>query len=137
MSKKEMISEANFDELISMIEAARARAWQAVNSELVALYWNVGKWLFARLEDAAWGSKVVENAALYLLEKRPDLGSFTKRTLYRMVEFYKAYRDDEIVTPLVTQITWATSHPPLRRLPWSRSANPLPLSSVTSNSYLN
>ncbi len=36
MSKKEMISEANFDELISMIEAARARAWQAVNLELVA-----------------------------------------------------------------------------------------------------
>ena len=41
--------------------------------------------------------------------KRPDLGSFTKRTLYRMVEFYKTYKDDEFVTPLVTQITW-TNH---------------------------
>lgn len=109
MSKEEMISESNFDELISMIEAARARAWQAVNSELVALYWNIGKWLSARLENASWGSKVVENAALYLAKKRPDLGSFSKRTLYRMAEFYNAYKDDEIVTPLVTQITW-TNH---------------------------
>lgn len=109
MSKDDIVTAANFDELISMIEAARTRAWQAVNSELVALYWNVGKWLSARLEVADWGSKVVENAAIYLAEKRPDIGNFTKRTLYRMVEFYKTYKDDEIVTPLVTQITW-TNH---------------------------
>ena len=37
MSKTDIAAEVNFDELISMIEAARARAWQAVNSELVAL----------------------------------------------------------------------------------------------------
>ena len=109
MSKDDIVTAANYDELISMIEAARTRAWQAVNSELVALYWNVGKWLSARLEVADWGSKVVENVAIYLAEKRPDIGNFTKRTLYRMVEFYKTYKDDEIVTPLVTQITW-TNH---------------------------
>lgn len=55
MSKEEMISEANFDELFSMIESARARVWQAVNSELVALYWNVGKWLSDKCAKANWG----------------------------------------------------------------------------------
>ena len=107
--KDAVMAEANFDELIFMIDSARSRAWQAVNAELVALYWNIGKWLSIKLEYATWGAKVVERAASYLLEKRPDLGSFTKRTLYRMVEFYKTYKDDEIVTPLVTQITW-TNH---------------------------
>jgi len=104
-----MMAEVNFDELILMIDSARSRAWQAVNVELVTLYWNIGKWLSVRLGNAKWGDKVVERAASYLLEKRPDLGSFTKRTLYRMVEFYKTYKGDEIVTPLVTQITW-TNH---------------------------
>lgn len=109
MKKDYLIAAANFDELIAMIESARARAWQAVNSEMVALYWNIGKWLSKRLEVATWGSKVVEKAAVYLAEKRPDLSSFTKRTLYRMVELYDTYKDDAIVTPLVTQITW-TNH---------------------------
>ena len=107
--KDALMAEMNFDELIFMIDSAHSRAWQAVNVELVALYWNIGKWLLMRLENATWGDKIVERAASHLLEKRPDLGSFTKRTLYRMVEFYKAYKDDEIVTPLVTQITW-TNH---------------------------
>ncbi len=109
MSNVDIVTEANFDELISMIESARARAWQAVNFELVSLYWNIGRWLSMKMQEAAWGSKVVEKAAVYLAEKRPDLGSFSKRTLYRMAEFYKTYKDDKIVTPLVTQITW-TNH---------------------------
>ena len=109
MSKVEVLNESSFDELVLMIESARNRAWQAVNAELVTLYWNVGKWLSEKLSEATWGSKVVENASEYLSMKRPDLGSFTKRTLYRMVEFYKTYKDDEFVTPLVTQITW-TNH---------------------------
>ena len=56
MSKDGIVAETNFDELISMIEAARARAWQAVNSELVALYWNVGKWLSDKCAKANWGA---------------------------------------------------------------------------------
>lgn len=103
------VNESSFNELVLMIESARNRAWQAVNAELVTLYWNIGKWLSEKLSEATWGSKVVENASEYLSMKRPDLGSFTKRTLYRMVEFYKTYKDDEFVTPLVTQITW-TNH---------------------------
>jgi predicted nuclease of restriction endonuclease-like (RecB) superfamily len=109
MGRVEVLNESSFYELVLMIESARNRAWQAVNAELVTLYWNVGKWLSEKLSEATWGSKVVENASEYLSMKRPDLGSFTKRTLYRMVEFYKTYKDDEFVTPLVTQITW-TNH---------------------------
>lgn len=98
-----------FDEIITMIDAARDRAWQAVNKELVSLYWDVGKWLSVKLSEGRWGDKIVDNAAAYLVGKRPDLSGFTKRTLYRAVEFYNTYKADQIVTPLVTQITW-TNH---------------------------
>ena len=95
----------SFDEIIAMIDAARDRAWQAVNNELVSLYWNVGKWLSVKRAGAKWGDKIVDNAAAYLVGKRPDLSGFTRRTLYRAVEFYETYKADQIVTPLVTQIT--------------------------------
>ncbi len=98
-----------FDEIVRMIDAARERAWRAVNTELVSLYWEIGKWLSARRAKAEWGDKIVANAAEYLASRRPDLKGYNKRTLYRMLEFYETYKDDQIVTPLVTQIGW-TQH---------------------------
>ncbi len=62
-----------FEEIVGMIDAARERAWRAVNSELVALYWEIGRWLSERRARAEWGDKIVANAAEYLASKRPDL----------------------------------------------------------------
>jgi hypothetical protein len=90
------------EEIVGMIDAAQERAWRAVNTELVALYWESGKWLSARSARAEWGDKVVANAAEYLASRRPDLKGYNRRTLHRMLEFYETYKDDEIVTPLVT-----------------------------------
>lgn len=110
MNKKEMVVVgADFGELVGLIESAQGRVWRAVNAELVGLYWEIGKWLSAQCAKAEWGDRIVESAAEYLRSRRPDLGGYTRRTLYRMKSFYEAYRDDEIVTPLVTQITW-TNH---------------------------
>lgn len=104
MSKEEMISEANFDELISMIESARARAWQAVNSELVALYWNVGKWLSDKCAKANWGDKTIRSIAEHIAKTRPDIKGFSRAGLCRMRQFYEFYKEDEIVSPLVRQM---------------------------------
>ena len=35
--------ETSFAEVVGLIEQARQRAYQAVNSELVGLYWRIGK----------------------------------------------------------------------------------------------
>lgn len=35
----------------------------------------------------------------------PGVKGFNRRGLYRMKQFYKTYKDDEFVTPLVTQIS--------------------------------
>lgn len=48
-----------FDEIVRMIDAARERAWRAVNTELVSLYWEIGKWLSARRAKAEWGTKLL------------------------------------------------------------------------------
>jgi hypothetical protein len=34
--------EASFAEVVNLIEQARKRAYQAVNTELVGLYWQIG-----------------------------------------------------------------------------------------------
>ena len=39
----------------------------------------------------------------------PELKGFNRRGLYRMKQFYELYKDDEKVSPLVTQLSW-TNH---------------------------
>ena len=98
--------EASFAEVVGLIEQARQRAYQAVNTELVGLYWEIGRYISAKLEAAVWGEGVVDRLADHLARTLPGQQGFTRRNLFRMRQFYEVYRGDEKVTPLVTQLSW-------------------------------
>ncbi|KAB2836426.1 MAG: DUF1016 domain-containing protein [Candidatus Brocadia sp.] len=95
-----------FDEVVSMIQASRHRALQAVNTELIDLYWRVGEYISRKIETAAWGEGVVENLAAYIAKRHPDIKGFTRRNLFRMRQFFETYRHDKKVSPLVRQLPW-------------------------------
>jgi predicted nuclease of restriction endonuclease-like (RecB) superfamily len=114
MSKKRALSpsssktpvEASFVEVAELILRSRERAFQAVNTALIDLYWQVGAYISRKLESAAWGEGVVEQLADYLAQQHPDLKGFTRPNLFRMRQFYETYRADEKVSPLVRQLPW-------------------------------
>ncbi len=99
----------SFAGIISIIENAKQRALRAVNTELVKMYFEVGEYLYALCLQSAFGDKVVDDVAAYIAKSHPSLKGFNRRGLYRMKQFYETYKDDEFVTPLVTQISW-TNH---------------------------
>jgi len=43
--------------------------------------------------------------ASFVAQANPGIKGFNRRGLYRMKQFYETYKDDEFVTPLVTQIS--------------------------------
>ncbi len=98
--------EQSFAEVVEMIQAAKQRAVQAVNTHLVELYWQVGAYISHKLEQAEWGDGVVQQLADYLARTQPGLRGFTRRNLFRMRKFYETYRDDEKVSALLTQLPW-------------------------------
>ena len=98
-----------FDKIISIIEDTRSRALRAVNAELIRMYWDVGEYLSDLCANAAFGDKVIDEVASYIAQSGVKVKGFNRRGLYRMKQFYETYRDDEFVTPLVTQINW-TNH---------------------------
>lgn len=59
--------------------------------------------------NSGFGDKVIDEVAAYIAEANPSVKGFNRRGLYRMKQFYETYKDDEFVTPLVTQISW-TNH---------------------------
>jgi predicted nuclease of restriction endonuclease-like (RecB) superfamily len=100
-------SEALVLELRSLIGVARVRVARAVNSELVALYWEVGARLRKEIlgeERAAYGEKVVADVAKVL---SAEFGrGFSKRNLHYMVRFAEVFPDAEIVHALRSQLSW-------------------------------
>ncbi len=95
-----------FTEIAQLISVARQRAFQSVNTTLIELYWQVGATISRKIEAAEWGDGVVTQLADYLARTQPGLSGFTRRNLFRMRQFYEAYRNDEKVSPLVTQLPW-------------------------------
>lgn len=96
----------DFREILDLIASARQRAYQAVNTALIDLYWQVGEHLSRKLDTAEWGEGVIVQLARHIAVTYPGLRGFTRPNLFRMRQFYETYRDDEIVSPLVRQLPW-------------------------------
>jgi len=99
----------DFSKIVDMIETRRNNAYKKVNEELIALYWDVGGFVSKQIQNSKWGSKVVDNLVLFLKEKYPTLKGFNRPGIYRMKQFYELYKDDEIVSPLVRQLSWTNN----------------------------
>ena len=105
-----MNSIPDFSEVVTLIQQARLRAVATVNRELIELYWNVGAYISQKVENSEWGDSTVVQLANHLHQQHPDLKGFSYRSLYRMRQFYEAYRGKlEIVTPLVSQLSWTNN----------------------------
>jgi predicted nuclease of restriction endonuclease-like (RecB) superfamily len=97
-----------FGDVTTLIEDSRHRVAVTVNAELTQLYWNIG----TRIREdvlaesrAEYGLRVVQRLADQLTARYGR--GYSKRGLLRMVRFAQTYPEREIVTTLLTQLTWS------------------------------
>lgn len=98
-----------FQKVVNIIETARENAYKKVNEELILMYRDIGKFISEQSANAAYGDAFVQQLADFFEKNYPDLKGFNRRGLYRMKQFYELYKDEEKVSPLVTQLSW-TNH---------------------------
>ena len=101
--------EINFTEIVTLIETRRNNAIKKVNEELIGLYWDFGKYVSDKVHKEKWGSKTIDKLVDFMKNNYPNIKGFTKRNIERMIQFYSTYKDDEIATPLVTQLSWTNN----------------------------
>mgnify|MGYP004481170111 CR=1 FL=1 len=95
-----------FEKIVDIIEAAKEPAYRKVNEELILMYRDIGEYISKQSEKAEYGDAFVQKLADFFATNYPNLKGFNRRGLYRMKQFYKLYKDNEKVSPLVTQLDY-------------------------------
>ncbi|MBR5581211.1 MAG: DUF1016 family protein [Treponema sp.] len=98
-----------FQSIVLMIKQSQIKAYSSVNYELIDLYYNLGKYISVKVEQANWGKGVVKELADYIAKKTPELTGFSDKNLWRMKQFYETYKDDEKLSPLVRELSWTNN----------------------------
>lgn len=93
-------------ELKQRIQSAQQRANLAVNSELILLYWQIGRDILARQDAQGWGAKVIDRLSHDLSAAFPEMKGFSRRNLLYMRSFAEQWPEIEFVQQAVAQIPW-------------------------------
>lgn len=88
-----------------LVRTSQIKAVLNVNSELLELYWNLGKMIIEKEQNSNWGSKVIEQLSKDLCSEFVEIKGFSRQNLYYIRQWYLFYnQDNAIVQQLVGQL---------------------------------
>ncbi|RHR62157.1 PDDEXK nuclease domain-containing protein [Parabacteroides sp. AF17-28] len=95
------------NEITARIRSAQYEALKAVNKEMIALYWEIGKRITEQQAALGWGKSVVENLSRDIQKEFPGIKGFGVSNMWDMARFYTEYQSNEFLQPLVGEISWS------------------------------
>lgn len=75
----------------SRIRQAQTKATFAVNTEMIFLYWDIGRMVYERQGEERWGAGVIPRLARDLRNELPEVKGFSERNIKLMTQFYREY----------------------------------------------
>lgn len=109
MAGREIALPDDYQDLLQVLKervrAARAQAVRTVNTQLIGLYWSIGRDILARQEAQGWGSGVIARLAEDLRAEFPQMKGFSRRNLQYMATVARVWPE-----PIAQQ--------PAAQLPW-------------------
>jgi len=93
--------------LKAKVHAARNKLAFSINSQVLELYWEIGRDIAEKQQKTNWGSGFIEHVALELKHEFPDIKGFSRRNIYAILQWYKFYAEKyQFVPHVVAQIPW-------------------------------
>lgn len=90
--------EAQFAEVIDIIQQHKSNASQVVNNEILLTAWYVGKYVSEKLKTEEWGNKVVSQLSEFIRSNHPEIKGFSRSSIYNMVMLYDEYSSKSFKT---------------------------------------
>lgn len=116
------------NELKARILNSQLKAAASVNSELIRLYWDIGKMIVEKQKLSQWGDKLIDQLAQDLRADFPETGGFSRSNLFYIRQFYLFYnQNDQLVEQAVRLIKNGIVEQPVRQLrlitqvPWGHN----------------
>jgi len=93
------------DSVKQRIRLAQVKAALSANSEMILMYWDIGRMIHARQQIEGWGSGVIPRLSKDIRNELPEVKGFSERNIGRMIAFYNNYSGgDEILPQAVAKL---------------------------------
>jgi predicted nuclease of restriction endonuclease-like (RecB) superfamily len=103
------IIENSFSEVLNLIKNTRNKTFQAINNELINLYWNIGEYISRKVITDDWGNSTVKSLSEYIIKQEPSIRGFSSQNIWRMKQFYEEYREYPELSTLLREISWSSN----------------------------
>ena len=97
------------------VRSAQIKAALSVNTELLRLYWSMGRDIVARQKNTKWGDSLLLRLSRDLRAEFPEMKGFSQRNLKYIRQWFLFYAKGEAIgQQLVAQII---------QVPWGHNIN--------------
>jgi len=97
-----------FDEISELIMNAKKRVQISLNSEMVILYWNIGKYITSEIytdTEREYGKKIITNLSKQLTLEYGK--GYSRSNLFNMIKLCEKFSEEQIVQTLSGQLSWS------------------------------
>ncbi len=99
------------EQLKAQVRRAGVHASRVVNTELLTLYWNLGRAILDRQDAEGWGTKVIDQLAVDLRAAFPEMRGLSRSNLKYMRQMASTWPRTAIGQQAVGQLPWGISQP--------------------------
>ncbi|MCP3819053.1 PDDEXK nuclease domain-containing protein [Streptomyces sp. A3M-1-3] len=93
------------DDLKAIVSQAHVRAQLKVNTEMICMYWDIGRTLLDRREREGWGAKVIDRVSVELRTAFPNQRGFSRTNLKYMQQMARLW-PESIGQQVAGQLPW-------------------------------
>lgn len=109
-------------DLKKRIRQSQLKAAVKVNSELINLYWSMGKDIVEKQENAKWGDGLIEQLSQDLKVEFPDMKGFSLSNLKYIRQWYSFYNQTNAISQqLVDQLEDTNVQRLVSQIPWGHN----------------
>ena len=105
---------AFLEQLKQRVQQAQVKAAVAVNTELIQLYWDIGKSIVEKQEEEGWKTQIIDKLCKDLQNAFPGIQGFSRTNVFRMRSFYLSYARIPQAVGLLKSL-------PIARIPWGHN----------------
>lgn len=104
------------EQLKERVQQSQIKAAVSVNTELIKLYWDIGKAIVEKQEKDGWGSQIIEKLCRDLQNAFPGIKGFSRANIFYMRAFYSSYANTK-----VQQAVGQFEELPFVKIPWGHN----------------